>query len=167
MHLRPLPSSSQAQTAISDNIKDTLKEVKRAGGRSLPRRQQLAGVLPAPKHPAFARHASESHEGKQGYNHLSPKNEDKTADIEQLRDLLKARHEDSNGTKAELMRLLAISDAKSSRKYQNLRTNRLLGENGNRIRECDPRSLNILFIKINKDVNPRLSADTVWDGIRL
>ena len=31
-------------------------------------------------------------------------NEDKTTSIEQLRDLLKARHEDSTGTKAELMR---------------------------------------------------------------
>ncbi|KAK6005446.1 hypothetical protein QM012_007088 [Aureobasidium pullulans] len=61
-------------------------------------------------------------------------NEDKTASIEQLRDLLKARHEDSNGTKTELMRRLAISDAKSSRKYQNPRTNRPLDENGNRIR---------------------------------
>ena len=53
---------------------------------------------------------------------------------EQLRDLLKARHEDSVGTKAELMRRLAISDAKSSRKYQNLRTNRPLDENGNRVK---------------------------------
>ncbi|KAH0391615.1 hypothetical protein KCU89_g14332, partial [Aureobasidium melanogenum] len=65
-------------------------------------------------------------------------NEDKTTDIEQLRDLLKARHEDSNGTKTELMRRLAISDAKSSRKYQNLRTNRPLDENGNRIRVTMP-----------------------------
>ncbi|KAG9950676.1 hypothetical protein KCU85_g3503, partial [Aureobasidium melanogenum] len=61
-------------------------------------------------------------------------NEDKTTSIEQLRDLLKARHEDSNGTKIELMRRLAISDAKSSRRYQTLRTNRPLDENGNRTR---------------------------------
>ncbi|KAG9577973.1 hypothetical protein KCU97_g13071, partial [Aureobasidium melanogenum] len=65
-------------------------------------------------------------------------NEDKTTDIEQLRDLLKARHEDSSGTKADLMRRLAISDAKGSRKYQNLRTNRPLDENGNRIRVTMP-----------------------------
>ncbi|KAG9991680.1 FAD/NAD(P)-binding domain-containing protein, partial [Aureobasidium melanogenum] len=65
-------------------------------------------------------------------------NEDKTTDIEQLRDLLKARHEDSNGTKTELVRRLAISDAKSSRKYQNLRTNRPLDENGNRIKVTMP-----------------------------
>ncbi|KAG9953198.1 hypothetical protein KCU85_g1371, partial [Aureobasidium melanogenum] len=62
-------------------------------------------------------------------------NEDKTTSIEQLRDLLKARHEDSNGTKAELMRRLAISDAKSSRKYQTLRTNRTLDENVNRTQD--------------------------------
>ncbi|KAH0258126.1 hypothetical protein KCU83_g2786, partial [Aureobasidium melanogenum] len=62
-------------------------------------------------------------------------NEDKTTDIEQLRDLLKARYEDSNGMKAGLMRRLAISDAKSSRKCQNLRTNSPLDENGNRIRD--------------------------------
>ncbi|KEQ67066.1 uncharacterized protein M437DRAFT_36266 [Aureobasidium melanogenum CBS 110374] len=61
-------------------------------------------------------------------------NEDKTTSIEQLRDLLKARHEDFNGAKAELMRRLAISDAKSSRRYQTLRTNRPLDENGNRTR---------------------------------
>ncbi|KAG9961763.1 hypothetical protein KCU61_g5185, partial [Aureobasidium melanogenum] len=65
-------------------------------------------------------------------------NEDKTTDVEQLRDLLKARHEDTNGTKTELMRRMAISDAKRSRKYQNLRTNRPLDENGNRIRVTMP-----------------------------
>ncbi|KAI4731533.1 hypothetical protein E4T49_00700 [Aureobasidium sp. EXF-10728] len=61
-------------------------------------------------------------------------NEDKTSSIEQLKELLKARNEDSSGTKVELMRRLAISDAKTSRKYQNNRTNRPLDENGNRVR---------------------------------
>ncbi|KAI4760602.1 hypothetical protein E4T52_07458 [Aureobasidium sp. EXF-3400] len=61
-------------------------------------------------------------------------NEDRTISIQQLKDLLKARNEDSSGTKAELMRRLAIADAKTSRKYQNNRTNRPLDENGNRIR---------------------------------
>jgi hypothetical protein len=61
-------------------------------------------------------------------------NEDRTISIQQLKDLLKAHNEDSSGTKAELMRRLAIADAKNSRKYQNNRTNRPLDENGNRIR---------------------------------
>jgi hypothetical protein len=61
------------------------------------------------------------------------KNEDNTIGILQLRDLLKARNEDSSGTKAELMRRLSIADAKTSRKYQNTRTNRPLDDNGNRV----------------------------------
>lgn len=62
------------------------------------------------------------------------KNEDRTISVQQLKEMLKARNEDSSGTKVELMRRLAIADAKASRKYQNTRTYRPLDEKGNRIR---------------------------------
>ena len=62
------------------------------------------------------------------------KNEDRTISVQQLKEMLKARNEDSSGTKVELMRRLAIADAKTSRKYQNTRTPRPLDEKGNRIR---------------------------------
>lgn len=61
-------------------------------------------------------------------------NEDNTVSVQQLRELLKARNEDSSGTKDVLMRRLSIADAKTSRKYQNTRTYRPLDEKGNRIR---------------------------------
>lgn len=61
-------------------------------------------------------------------------NEDRIISVQQLRELLKARNEDSSGTKDELMRRLSIADAKTSRKYQNTRTCRPLDEKGNRIR---------------------------------
>jgi hypothetical protein len=59
-------------------------------------------------------------------------NEDRTISLQQLKDLLKARNEDSSGTKPELMRRLSIADAKTSRKFLNNRTNRPLDDNGNR-----------------------------------
>lgn len=61
-------------------------------------------------------------------------NEDRIVSVQQLRELLKARNEDSSGTKDDLMRRLSIADAKTSRKYQNTRTCRPLDERGNRIR---------------------------------
>jgi hypothetical protein len=60
------------------------------------------------------------------------KNEDNTIGIQQLKELLTARNEDSSGTKAQLVRRLSIADAKTSRKYQSTRTNRPLDENGKR-----------------------------------
>ena len=61
-------------------------------------------------------------------------NEDRSISVQQLRELLKARNEDSSGTKGELMRRLSIADAKTSRKYQNTRTYRPLDDKGHRIK---------------------------------
>jgi hypothetical protein len=66
------------------------------------------------------------------------RNEDNTIGIQQLKELLKARNEDSSGTKPQLMRRLSIADAKTSRKYLSTRTNRPLDENGKRTKVTMP-----------------------------
>ncbi|THW48498.1 hypothetical protein D6D25_04240 [Aureobasidium pullulans] len=58
--------------------------------------------------------------------------EDESIGIQELRDLLQVRKEDTSGTRAELMRRLSIADAMSSRKYQSKYANRPLDEDGNR-----------------------------------
>jgi hypothetical protein len=57
---------------------------------------------------------------------------DEALPIEELRDMLTQRGEETTGTKAELVRLLAIADAKTSRKYQSKYVNRPLDEDGKR-----------------------------------
>jgi hypothetical protein len=66
------------------------------------------------------------------------KNEDNTIGVQQLKEMLKARDEDSSGTKPQLMRRLSIADAKTSRKYLSTRTNRPLDENGKRTKVTMP-----------------------------
>ncbi|KAI5204844.1 hypothetical protein E4T39_03369 [Aureobasidium subglaciale] len=61
-------------------------------------------------------------------------NQDQICTAQEIRDLLKVRNEDLTGTKDELIQRLAVSDAKSSRRYQTKYTLRPLDENGNRTR---------------------------------
>ncbi|KAI5272344.1 hypothetical protein E4T47_04440 [Aureobasidium subglaciale] len=61
-------------------------------------------------------------------------NEDRICTALEIKDLLKARNEDLTGTKDELIQRLAVSDAKSSRRFQTKYTPRPLDDNGNRTR---------------------------------
>lgn len=67
------------------------------------------------------------------------RNEDRNATMEELQRLLLERDEtEIGGSKDDLLRRLAIADAKTSRHYQSKYTNRPLNEKGNRMRVKKP-----------------------------